>query len=669
MKDPLPSVLHLALLGIACLEVLPQASSAQQQPPAPVFRSAVDIAIIDVTVVDDDGKPVRGLSADDFIVTVAGQRRRIQAIDFLEFGAPLPLSRATAPAAPPVSTSLDKSVPAGSSRGGRIIVVTVDDLSSKPVANAGLLASAERILSTLDPSDLVGLVTTSGYGPVVSPTTNRDEFRAALRSKTLVGRNDSISTPFFITEKEAQDADNRIRGQEGWLNRECPPVPDTSPTCAEQARSTARRLGAESRHRRDQQLGAYSAIIGGLRTMPRPRVLIVLGQGLGLDAYSGRREELDRLGRLAADADVRFYSVTEIDDDVGASIQGSAARCDPPACTNHYRARRNEGVFLLGGMQILAAATGGEAFRNVGQADRFLDRVITETSGLYRLGVEVPAGAADKYPTLKVTTSRRGVTIRATRHLAPERDNKAGLSIDELLRQRIAVGGHAFGVPLTVAALIRGNPAQPLQDAGISVRVPAEVPAPLLLMFALVDDQGKTKGGRRDIAPNKTGDDHEVTVLVPVDAKPQGYRLRVAVADAEGKVGSIESRLINTVSAAGPLTLSQVFLNWSTSDNRNYLAFDVSPRTATALSCVMDVYAATTPPPDLSVRFAFFREASTLSELEREVAPAASGSTLTATVTVPIPDLRAGAYVVTATVLTEGRPLGSQSATFSIRPR
>jgi VWFA-related protein len=662
-----PRAKAIALLtGIACLSGSPKASSDQQKPDRPVFKSAVDIAVIDVTVVDDDGKPVRGLTADDFVVKVAGQRRRIQALDFLEFG--VQRQAAVSPSAPAPSNNLTTSPAAGTNRGGRIIVVVVDDLSSKPVANAGLLAAAERILATLDPADLVGLVTTSGYGPVVAPTTNRDEFRSALRNKTLAGRYDSLSSPFYITTKEAMDADNRTRGQAGWLMRECPPSADTDPNCAERATSAARRLGAEARHRRDQQLVAYANIIEGLKSTPRPRVLIVLGQGLALDGYSGRREEIDRLGRLAADADVRFYSLTDTDDGPGASIQGSAIKCEPPACIDYRRAQRNEESFLLGGMQILAAATGGEAFRSIGQADRLLNRVLVETSGVYRLGVEVPGGAAEKYPDLKVTIARRGLTVRATRHLAPEREESSSLPIDEVLRQRIAVGGHAFGVPLTVAALVRGDPTSERQDVGISIRVPADVPAPLSLRFALVDDQGRIVGGgdKRDIAPRTTGDDNEVTLLTGVKASAQGYRLRVAVADANGRVGSVERRVMNAMVSVGPLRLSQVFLNWSTTDGRNYLAFDVAPHSATELSCTMDVYPGAAAPADPSVRFFFYRDGSPTTVLEREVALAPSASAMVATVSISMSELSPGSYSMTATVMDAGRPLGSQSASFTV---
>jgi hypothetical protein len=83
----------------------------------------------------------------------------------------------------------------------------------------------------------------------------------------------------------------------------------------------------------------------------------------------------------------------------------------------------------------------------------------------------------------------------------------------------------------------------------------------------------------------------------------------------------------------------------------------------------MDVYPGAALPHDLSVRYFFHLEGDATSVLEREVIPVPPGSTLTATVTITISDLPAGAYAVTATVLTEGRPLGSQSASFTIRGR
>src|SRR5687768_16199925 len=69
--------------------------SAQQtgadQPPA--FRSGVEVVTVDVGVTDRQGRPVRGLTPADFVVTVAGQPRQVVTAEFVDRsagGAPLP---------------------------------------------------------------------------------------------------------------------------------------------------------------------------------------------------------------------------------------------------------------------------------------------------------------------------------------------------------------------------------------------------------------------------------------------------------------------------------------------------------------------------------------------------------------------------------------------------
>ena len=73
----------LALASAAA--VLSGGVSAQQAPveQAPSFRSGVEVVSLDVGVVDKQGVPIRGLTPADFVVTVAGQPRRVVTVDFV----------------------------------------------------------------------------------------------------------------------------------------------------------------------------------------------------------------------------------------------------------------------------------------------------------------------------------------------------------------------------------------------------------------------------------------------------------------------------------------------------------------------------------------------------------------------------------------------------------
>ena len=56
----------------------------QESTQPPVFRGSVDLVQVDVYVTDKDGKPVTGLTADDFDVFENGQRRQIVALSPVE---------------------------------------------------------------------------------------------------------------------------------------------------------------------------------------------------------------------------------------------------------------------------------------------------------------------------------------------------------------------------------------------------------------------------------------------------------------------------------------------------------------------------------------------------------------------------------------------------------
>ena len=63
--------MKLAALPLAIFLSLAPLGAEQQTP---VFRTGANIVTLDATVVDKDGKPVRGLKADDFVVAFGAKR-------------------------------------------------------------------------------------------------------------------------------------------------------------------------------------------------------------------------------------------------------------------------------------------------------------------------------------------------------------------------------------------------------------------------------------------------------------------------------------------------------------------------------------------------------------------------------------------------------------------
>ncbi len=100
---------------------------------------------MDVNVVDGDGWPVRGLTPDDFTVTVDGAPRRVAWAEFTGLG--------TSPEAAPVEkpegmpgVSTNESV-----RPGRLVVLVIDTGSIRPGESHAVIRSAEALLDRLGP--------------------------------------------------------------------------------------------------------------------------------------------------------------------------------------------------------------------------------------------------------------------------------------------------------------------------------------------------------------------------------------------------------------------------------------------------------------------------------------------------------------------------------------
>src|SRR5687768_9821795 len=83
-----PFVIAAALATLNSLVTVGQArapSSAQEgQQPTPTFRASVDAVLVDVYVTDTEGRPVRGLTVDDFEVFENGRRQPITAFTTVE---------------------------------------------------------------------------------------------------------------------------------------------------------------------------------------------------------------------------------------------------------------------------------------------------------------------------------------------------------------------------------------------------------------------------------------------------------------------------------------------------------------------------------------------------------------------------------------------------------
>jgi hypothetical protein len=241
----------------------------------------------------------------------------------------------------------------------------------------------------------------------------------------------------------------------------------------------------------------------------------------------------------------------------------------------------------------------------------------------------------------------------------------APVIVDDQLRARIAQGGLAFGVPVSVAAASRqaGGPAQ-IQLA-FEASVPIRTPRPLTVMFGLVDRSGRLlNAGRRVVSETADTDDGRLTFAIPMT--PGLYRLRVAVADAVGRIGAAEIDIAGYLTQMGGLRVSDVLLAWARADGKfRFLGLPDAPSGAKSVRVSLELYAdpAQTPaaPHAWAVQFTLTGEHDTKPVFDQQAAATGTATAVAASVVMPLEKLGPGTYTLRAAVTDGTTALGSVS--------
>src|SRR6266480_3840330 len=146
----------------ALILVLSVCMPAQAQS-RPQFRSGVEVTSIDVTVVDNRGRPIPDLKLGEFLVRVDGVPRRVVSADWIS-----QTSNASSRSTVPPSRQGSSSNEAGS---GRLILIVIDQPNIRFGGTIGHRAAINKFIDRLQPSDRVGVVNLGVGGKSVSFTT------------------------------------------------------------------------------------------------------------------------------------------------------------------------------------------------------------------------------------------------------------------------------------------------------------------------------------------------------------------------------------------------------------------------------------------------------------------------------------------------------------------
>lgn len=460
------SAMLAAGLGIALWGLAVRAQEPVPDQPLETFgeRIQVDVVEVEVRVADRKGRPVTGLTRDQFHLFEDGRPVEIEYFaeyrDLKAAPAPAPAapeSQATAALAPPV---LSETVH---------LVIFVDQLHLQPGGRSRVLEDLQAFVEGLPPSLPVMVVDYDHKVDVAQGfTTDRSAVARALaeREKTAAGG--------ILQEVAHRSARREIEE----IYHEYEGTPGCSSPCEcgyGQMEATVRQYAGQVADEVEQTLGGVASVSAALSGVPGRKVLLLVSDGLetrpGMDLFHyiadicpEFEQEVSRnytsedllapIQDVTSDAATNRVTIYSLE---AAGLRGDAA--DMSISSRKFRpsnlTQRIRTANLQQSLYVLADDTGGEAAFNANRFDDVLEGVAEDVGTYYSLGFTSDHAGDGRAHLLRVEVD------------APHRDLRYRRAYSaKPIETRIAEGA--------IASLVFGYEANPL---GVSVELGEPVPA------------------------------------------------------------------------------------------------------------------------------------------------------------------------------------------------
>jgi len=665
--------LGTAVLGAAARQTAPpQAAGAPQGAAtsvgqAPVFRSGVELITVDVTVVDKSGNPIRSLGPEEFAVSVDGKPRRVVSANLVDYSARTSDRADDGSTIAPVATYSTNETAVAAAAPGRLVFLAIDQGSFRPAAARAAIDAARRFLDRLQPQDRVGLMTFPPPGPSLAPGTDREHVGRALGQiiGTAVALRSSPSAR-WVTLAESVDIEARdefVTSQ--VIGRECRGLAGAAlDMCSDQVRDEARIVAGTAEMGSNRTLASMQAMLTALARIPERKTLVLISAGLAAsDRGHGALDlhgEIAALGRQAAAANANIY-VLHVDN---AFLEAYSAneRSVSPSLDRDL-------AMLRGGLETMAAASGGALFTVVARADAAFERVLTETAAAYVLGVEPADGDRNGRPhAIKVAVNGRDAQVRSRREFVMVPTASAPETPEERLAAALKAQRLSVDLPLGISTHTLGQ-----TDAGevrvlLTARVGRGVTAPLEthIAYLLSEPSGRaigtaTESRRLPVARDATGG--AASYLTAIGVRPGDYLLRFAVVDASGRLGSVEHWFSASLAEGDGIRMSDLLLL----DPRASAEEDLAPiadgrMIARVIDGYLEIYPkrAGQPTPTVTFSLAERPDGPPLVQATAHVTRAQEGGNLIAEALLDTESLPTGNYVAVMRVTVQDRQIGKR---------
>jgi VWFA-related protein len=546
---------RISLAGLCILSSVAGLSGRQEARPQ--FRTGVELVQLDVTVLDNNRRPVTGLNAADFTVLDDGVETPVRAFTPVELARPL--------AAPPVwagDTSPDAVTNQATREDGRLLVILLDRsiVAEEPTLTARRIATTA--VQSLGPHDLAAVVSTRN-GAV----------------QGLAVQNLTADRPRLLRAIDAMDPSSDISPEaEAIMNRmpgfKIDALNEPSCLCGlcvhEVITRVAETLASAPRRRK------VLLFIGSDMIWQTYRTPGQASQDLGCE----KRLEDARTTMLAA-VDRANLTVHSIDPQglVNAAPMAHAATTtlsrSPSASLDAVWGSTGHPMSGRQNLSVLPERTGGRIVVGRNHPEQVVPQLLDESRAYYVIGIERgPSARADGMRRLEVKVRRKGAHVAAQRlyaGLAAAPLNAAGVPSATTAPLENALTGlmPRDEVPLSLAVTPFANPESGTPVVRVSIDVAAFVrsdgaPVPLEIAILAVDSAGRQVASARQTSTvtarrPESGLPFTLDVQSLLPLPPGEFGIRVAVSDSSaGRVGSVFSDITIPNYADAPLALSGV---------------------------------------------------------------------------------------------------------------
>ncbi len=637
-------------------ETAPSTPPAQAPIPAgqaPTFRSGVDLLSIDVAVVDRSGRPVEDLRAPEFSVTIDGEARRVVSAELVKVDVEAAKKQVADKSETFFTTNMTPPH-------GRLIVLAIDQTNIRPGAIKPIMNAASRFLDRLSPLDQVALFTFPEPGPRVSFTS--DKLRLRLAMERLIGHQSGMNGLQFNIGASEAIALNDKRDQvvlATVVARECRgfDVQQRS-QCERDILNEAAIISRRVREDADKSVMELRQLLERLRTVEGPKSLILISEGLAI-------QDPGEIASLVAVAGRARASINVLQVELG---RGDVTIAEQPPTEAQDRRLQ------LQGLETLATMSRGSMFFVVGTGEPIFERLASEISAYYVLGVEQrPSDAQGDRHRVDVSVRRRDVTIRSRQAFVLSTTPDRKLSAEEHLRDALFSPFPVSGLPLRVTTFAQQDPASEKVRLIVAAEVaqPGAAPAEYTVGFAVINDQNQVTTSfldRQTLSPAGGGGTEALHFRGGVLVDPGVYSLRFGVVDSEGRRGSV-IRDVNAWKLTGEeLALGDLIVGSLPAPQG--LRAAVEPHVSgDGLGAYLELYSTTASTFDAaSVTFEIGDDADSvaLASVTARLAPAAQPSWRTATAALATQALPPGRYVMRARIVRDGKPAGLLARPFVV---